>query len=277
MPSSLVPEVAPVPHDGGGVHDQPQAQVAALGMVADDVESLRSFAVELALETGRLLLGTRATGHTAKSSPTDIATDADRAAEELIVRRLRSRRPKDSLLAEEGSLHSGTSGNRWVVDPLDGTVNFIYGIPHWAVSIGLDGSHRLGVIHDPSRAETFTDVSHLAPSSQTDLSQALIATGFSYSAHTRARQGQTMARVAPLVRDLRRGGSLALDLAWVACGRLDALYETDVKPWDICAGIAILEAAGGVARTIGPMVIAAGNETLLARLLELVLAGPEAI
>lgn len=143
------------------------------------------------------------------------------------------------------------------------------------MSIGVDGAARLGVIYDPNRDETFVDGGdNLAPSAQTELAQSLIATGFSYSAETRARQGRTVARVAPLVRDIRRGGSLALDLAWVACGRLDALYERDVKPWDISAGIAMLEAAGGVARTIGTMVIAAGNQVLLDRLADLVLDEP---
>jgi len=239
--------------------------------VAGDAASLRAFAVELAHGAGRLLLEARPTGQTRKSSPTDIVTDADRAAERFIVDRIRSARPDDSLLAEEGSLRDGSSGNCWVIDPLDGTVNFIYGIPHWSVSIGLEGPIRLGVVHDPSRDETFTDESPLAPSSQTELAQSLIGTGFSYSAVTRARQGKLLARVVPRVRDIRRAGSLALDLAWVACGRLDALYEHDTHPWDVSAGIAMIEAAGGAVRTVGSLTIAAGNETLLRRLEELVL------
>ena len=239
--------------------------------VAGDAASLRAFAVELARGAGRLLLEARPTGQTRKSSPTDIVTDADRAAERFIVDRLRSRRPDDSLLAEEGSLHEGSSGNCWVIDPLDGTVNFIYGIPHWSVSIGLEGAVRLGVVHDPSRAETFTDQDPLVPSSQTELAHALIATGFSYSAETRARQGRLLARVLPKVRDIRRAGSLALDLAWVACGRLDGLYEHDTHPWDISAGIAMIEAADGAVRTTGSLTIAAGNQTLLRRLEDLVL------
>ena len=210
------------------------------------------------------------TGQSAKSSPTDIVTDADRAAEDLIVGRLRAERPGDSLVAEEGSLHTGASGNRWVIDPLDGTVNFIYGIPHWAVSIGLEGATRLGVVYDPSRDETFTDASPLTPSARTDLAQSLIGTGFSYSAETRAMQGEVVGRVLPKVRDIRRGGSLALDLAWTASGRLDAMYEHDTHPWDLSAGIAILEAAGGVVQMHGSMIIAAGNETLLRRLEDLV-------
>ena len=236
-----------------------------------DAATLRALAVDIARGAGTLLAKARPTGQRSKSSPTDIVTDADRAAEELIVRRLRAERPDDSLLAEEGSLHAGTSGNTWVIDPLDGTVNFIYGIPHWSVSIGLEGAVRLGVVHDPSRAETFTDQDPLVPSSQTELAHALIATGFSYSAETRARQGRLLARVLPKVRDIRRAGSLALDLAWVACGRLDGHYEHDTHPWDISAGIAMIEAAGGAVRMTGSLTIAAGNQTLLRRLEDLVL------
>ena len=228
--------------------------------------------MDIARQAGTLLARARPTGQSSKSSPTDIVTDADRAGEELIVGRLRAERPDDSLLAEEGSLHAGTSGNTWVIDPLDGTVNFIYGIPHWAVSIGVEGGVRLGVIYDPSRGELFTDEGVLTPSSQTDPAQSLIATGFSYSAETRARQGPIVAHVLPRVRDIRRGGSLALDLAWTACGRLDAMYEHDTHPWDLSAGIAMLEAAGGVARTTGSTIVAAGNETLFRQLEELVLA-----
>ncbi|HWD08188.1 MAG TPA: inositol monophosphatase family protein [Actinomycetota bacterium] len=250
---------------------------------AGDLAALRDLAVDVAHEAGRLLLAARPTGTVRKSSPTDLATDADRAAEALIVKRLLDACPGDSLLAEEGSLREGTSGNRWVIDPLDGTVNFVYGIPMWSVSIGLEGNQRLGVVYDPSRDETFTDAGTeltmgfgrravaLRASQQTDLSQALVATGFSYSAAVRARQGEIFRRVIPRVRDVRRGGSLALDLAWVACGRLDANYESDIKPWDISAGIALVEAAGGAVWTRDTRIIAAGNRELLDALAGVVL------
>jgi myo-inositol-1(or 4)-monophosphatase len=251
--------------------ETPGAPHGAGSFKAGDPATLRALAVDLALEAGSLLAKARPTGQSSKSSDTDIVTDADRAAEQLIVGRLRAERPDDSLLAEEGSVHTGTSGNTWVIDPLDGTINFIYGIPHWAVSIGLEGGVRLGVIYDPSRDELFTDESALTPSTQTDLAQSLVATGFSYSAENRARQGAAVARVVPRVRDIRRGGSLALDLAWVASGRLDAMFEDHTHPWDLSAGIAMLEAAGGVARVIGDMVVAAGNEALFRQLEELVL------
>jgi myo-inositol-1(or 4)-monophosphatase len=256
-----------------------------MGIDPRDLVALRELAVDLAHEAGRLLLASRPTGQILKSSPTDVATDADRAAEALIVDRLRAELPDDGILAEEGSLHEGTSGNRWVIDPIDGTVNFVYGIPQWSVSIGLEGHLRLGVVYDPSRDETFTDAGTdltmgfgrravaLRPSAQIELAQALIATGFSYSTEVRARQGEIFRRVIPMVRDVRRGGSLALDLAWVACGRLDALYESDIKPWDISAGAAMLEAAGGAVWTRDTRIIAAGNRTLLDALAEVVLDG----
>jgi len=241
------------------------------------VDALRDLAVDTARAAGRLLAASAPTGQSLKSSPTDVVTDADRAAEELIVSRLLAARPGDAILAEEGSLHEGTSGCRWVIDPLDGTVNFVYGIPMWSVSIGLDGAQRLGVVYDPSRDEMFTDTgidgAPLRPSVERELSQALIATGFSYRTHVRERQGEIFRRVIPRVRDVRRGGSLALDLAWVASGRLDALYESDIKPWDISAGMAMVEAAGGVVWNEADRIIAAGNPELLEQLAEVVLAG----
>jgi myo-inositol-1(or 4)-monophosphatase len=234
-------------------------------------DDLRTLAVSLAREAGALLLDARPTGVGSKSSPTDLVTDADRAAEDLIVGRLREARPDDSVVAEEGSLHEGTSGVRWVIDPLDGTVNFVFGIPHWCVSIGVEGPVRLGVIHDPSRGETFTDADPLVPSSRTEIERAMIGTGFSYSAEIRARQAEVLRHVLPRVRDIRRAGSMALDLAWVACGRLDAFYEEDSHHWDVSAGIAIVEGAGGCARMHGSLVVAAGTPDLLAALEAMVL------
>lgn len=235
------------------------------------VAGLRELAVEVAREAGRLLLASGPTGQGVKSSPTDLVTDADRAAERLIVDHIRAARPDDSVVAEEGSLHEGTTGVRWVVDPLDGTVNFVYGIPQWCVSIGVEGTVRLGVVHDPNRGETFTDDGDLRPSRLTDLSQAMVGTGFSYQAEVRARQAEVLRRVLPRVRDVRRFGSMALDLAWVACGRLDAFYEDGSHPWDVSAGRALVEAAGGGVRMHGDLVLAAGNADLLDRLEALVL------
>lgn len=239
-------------------------------MIEGNHAPLRALAVDLAVGAGDLLLKATPSGQVAKSSPTDLVTDADRLAEDYIVTRLRAERPEDSILAEEGSLHHGNSGVQWVIDPLDGTINFVYGIPHWSVSIGVEGSVRLGVVYDPTRGETFTDSDDLRPSTKTELSSALIATGFSYSASTRARQSEVLQRVLPEVRDIRRGGSCALDLAWVAAGRFDGFYEEDTHHWDISAGIALIESAGGAVRTFGDLTIAAGTDTLLQSLESLV-------
>ena len=230
--------------------------------------------MELATEAGEILLGMGTGGRTSsKSSPTDLVTDADRAAEQHIFNKLQKLRPDDSIVAEEGSGQTGTSGIEWVIDPLDGTVNYVYGFPHWCVSIGVEGAERLGVIHDPSRGETFADPSDLEPSHKTDLADSLIGTGFAYSSGTRARQAKTVANLLPIVRDIRRVGSCALDLAWVACGRLDGFYEEGVKHWDVSAGIALVNQAGGFARRHGPFTVAAGTLELLEKLEELVLPG----
>lgn len=238
----------------------------------DLTEQLRRLAERLAVEAGDILLKIDTGRVSSKSSPTDLVTDADHAAEHHIFTALQRARPDDTIVAEEGSIQTGTTGIEWVVDPLDGTVNYVYGFPHWCVSIGIEGAARLGVIHDPNRNETFSDARTLEPSAKTDLAGALIATGFSYRAEIRARQAAVAAELLPQVRDIRRAGSCALDLAWVACGRLDGFYEEDVKRWDTSAGMALVQAAGGYARQHGPLTFAAGTEELLAKLEEKVLS-----
>ena len=220
---------------------------------------LATLALEVAREAGALLLerfGSPARGVGSKSSVTDLVSDADRDAEALIVRRLRAARPDDAIVAEEGTSRHGTSGLSWYVDPLDGTINYLYGIPHWCVTLACaDGEGAIvGVIHDPSRLETFTaqrsrgafvSQRRLAVSTEPDLGKALVATGFGYDAEVRRRQGTAVARVLPRVRDLRRFGSAALDLAWVAAGRFDGYFESGINPWDVEAGILIVREAGG--------------------------------
>ncbi len=234
-------------------------------------DELRMLAVRLAREAGDILLNMKAGRTLSKSSPTDLVTEADHAAERYIVEALTRERPDDSIVAEEGSARTGTSGISWVVDPLDGTVNYVYGIPQWCVSIGIEGAVRAGVIHDPSRGETFTDADPLTPSGRTDLAEALVGTGFAYDAQLRAIQGEVVARILPKVRDIRRAGSCALDLAWVACGRLDAFYEDATNHWDVSAGIALIESAGAFVKTHGTLTIAAGTEELLGKLEALVI------
>lgn len=235
------------------------------------IEELRALAVDLAHEAGQIILRVGSGGQSAKSSPTDLVTAADHAAEGYIFERLGRERPDDSMLSEEGSRREGPSGISWVVDPLDGTINFIYGIPQWCVSIGIEGKFRAGVVHDPVKGETFTDADSLVPSTKIGLEDSLIGTGFAYSSEVRQRQATILTKILPRVRDIRRAGSCALDLAWVANGRLDGFFEEATNHWDVSAGIALVEAAGGSVYTDGSLTIAAGTKELLEKLKSLVL------
>jgi len=196
-----------------------------------------------------------------KSSPTDPVSEADTAAELAIRDVLADRRPDDGILGEEGDEVESRSGLRWVVDPLDGTVNFLYGQPTWTVTLACQDAGRTlaGVVFDPGRGELFAatasgpamrDGAELAPARASSLDQALVGTGFGYSAQRRAREGEIAARVLTVARDLRRTGSAAMDLAWTACGRLDAFYERGLNAWDAAAGMLICERAGLVVRTL---------------------------
>jgi myo-inositol-1(or 4)-monophosphatase len=218
-----------------------------------------ALATELAREAGALALRMRhdVAVVDAKSSPTDVVTAADRAVEELLVGRLREARPDDGLLGEEGGALAGTSGLTWVVDPIDGTVNYLYGIPQWAVSIGLeDGTGAVvGVVYDPSKDELWQavrgqgaclDGAPLACSGATELSQSLVGTGFGYDARRRSAQSRALPDLLPKVRDIRRLGSGALDLCSVAAGRLDGYYEQGLSPWDLSAGALIAREAGAL-------------------------------
>lgn len=190
-----------------------------------------------------------------KTTPTDLVSEADRAAESAILAVLHERRPQDAVLGEEGGGRSGSSGLRWVVDPLDGTVNFLFGIPQWSVSLACeDGDGAVvGLVLDPLRAEAFAAARGagatlngrpLRPSGRRELGTAMVATGFSYDAAVRAEQSQVISRLLPRVRDVRRFGSAALDLAWTAAGRFDAFYERALAPWDRAAGALICETVG---------------------------------
>ncbi|HEX4010017.1 MAG TPA: inositol monophosphatase family protein [Solirubrobacteraceae bacterium] len=224
----------------------------------------------------------------AKSGPTDLVSEADVSAEAAIRRVLAERRPDDAILGEEGG-ETGEGELRWVIDPLDGTINFLFGIPLFAVSVACEDREGavVGVVLDPVRDETFAATRSGAPvlngaaiesSGRDDLSRALVATGFAYDAAVRAKQAVAVGRVLPQVRDIRRGGSAALDLAWCACGRYDAYYERGVKAWDITAGALIAQRAGLVLRDLpdgddGPHGVLAASPALADELLRLVL-GP---
>jgi myo-inositol-1(or 4)-monophosphatase len=200
---------------------------------------------------------------TAKSSPTDLVSEADHAAERLIRERIAAARPDDGFLGEEGGDVAGTSGLRWVVDPLDGTINFLFGIPQWAVSVACEDASGTvaGVIYDPMRDELWSaerdgparlDGRPIAGSARADLATAMVATGFGYDAEVRRYQAEVVVRLLPEVRDIRRLGSAALDLAWTAAGRYDAYYERGLNHWDLAAGLLICERAGLAHRPLDP-------------------------
>ena len=216
----------------------------------------------------------RALEISSKSTPTDLVSEADVATERLIRARLEAARPADAIMGEEGDDHPGTSGLRWVVDPLDGTVNFLFGIPLWCVSIACEDSSGAvaGVVFDPMRGETWAatrdgpatlDGAPIHARERDELSSALVATGFGYAAAVRESQARVVARLLPRIRDVRRLGAAALDLAWTAAGRFDAYYERGVKHWDVAAGQLICTRAGLVTRAL-PAAPPAGPGVLVA-------------
>ena len=231
-------------------------------MPAADPSELVAIATELAEEAGALLLDGQARVRTTvetKSTGTDMVTEMDRASERLIVAGLAARRPDDGILGEEGSDRTGSSGVRWVIDPLDGTTNYLYGFPSWGVAIGaeVDGLAVAGVMRDPVHGETFSavrgggawlDGRRLVVTGPPTLATALVGTGFAYDADRRAEQAKVLVDVLPQVRDVRRAGAAAVDLCWVAAGRLDAFFERGLAPWEWAAASVIAEEAG--ARTL---------------------------
>jgi myo-inositol-1(or 4)-monophosphatase len=298
-------------------------------LVSDD-DALLEVAVEAARMAGALLADRVRSGVerevASKSTPTDLVSDADLAAQRAIRELLRALRPDDGFVGEEGDERGrdegggeedrpgggsagGGSGLTWVVDPLDGTVNFLFGIPQWCVSVAVRDMRETvaGAVYDPNREELFTATrtgpamllgvageielsgprrngragQHLdADSGSLDerLAGAMVATGLAYDAQVRAAQAKVLARLIPRVRDIRRFGSAALDLTWTAAGRYDAYFERSVKPWDIAAGALICERAG--LRTLElpvhenlPWGILVAPDRLAERLLELV-GGP---
>ncbi len=245
--------------------------------MSDPIE-LRGLAEQVARRAGDLLqgaLGIARSEISTKSSLTDIVTEMDRAAESLIVEGLLGSRPDDGMVGEEGTDVPGTSGVRWIVDPLDGTTNYLYGLPGFGVSIAaeVDGAVVAGVVLDIVRDELFAatlgggatrDGAAIGASDAQDLASALIATGFSYDSARRRRQAQVLVEVLPRVRDIRRFGAAAVDLCSVACGRVDGYYERGLAWWDLAAGELIASEAGavvsdfdGAAATAGAVVAAA--------------------
>jgi myo-inositol-1(or 4)-monophosphatase len=226
-------------------------------------DDLLDVAIAAARAAGEILLDRYAHGAhgvATKSSPTDLVSEADLSAERAIRELLTSRRPDDAILGEEGDDVAGTSGLRWVVDPLDGTVNYLFGIPQWSVSVACEG--QVGVILDPVRDELFSvragepalrDDEPLRGPPLRELGTAMVSTGFGYDARVRAAQAEVVARLLPQVRDIRRLGSAALDLAWLAAGRYDAYYEHGLNAWDWAAGEMLCTAVGLQTRHLDPL------------------------
>src|SRR5262245_56341656 len=212
-------------------------------------DQLLELAHELAVEAGDMLLAKRPARPDVvetKSSPTDVVTAADRAAEELIRARIHLARPGDAVLDEEQGDTPGTGRVRWIVDPIDGTVNFLYGLPVWSVSIAaeVDGEIVAGVVNVAPQGEIYTATlgggawqggRRLRCNTGVPLDRALVATGFGYQPARRAVQAQVLTEVLPRVRDIRRAGSCTVDLCAVASGQVDAYYERGPMYWDYAA------------------------------------------
>lgn len=224
-----------------------------------DVGRLLELAVTLANRAGRAITEMRPNAIKSaqtKSSPTDPVTEADAAAEQIIMDGILAERPDDGIVGEEGANRQGSSGVEWFVDPIDGTTNYLYGIPAYSVSIAasVGGEPTVGVVLNPVTVELFTATAKggaflngraITVSGKEELATSLIATGFSYRHEQRAMQARLLNSVLPQVRDIRRFGSAALDLCSVAAGRVDGYYEAGLNIWDYAAGSLIVREAGG--------------------------------
>ncbi len=239
-----------------------------------------SFAIETAQLVGTVLLDRPETLEiSTKSTKTDVVTHMDKLAERMIVQRIEEFRPLDGILAEEGASKESRSGLQWVIDPVDGTINYLYDLPFWCVSIALiqleTNEPLVGVVFAPALGEMFVasagmgawrisnhDAKQIHTSDTVELAQSLMGTGFGYAAKNRKLQADVLTYVLPRVRDIRRMGSCAIDLCEVASGRLDGFYEKGVNHWDYAAGALIVREAGGFVSGIDGN--AEGSEMLLA-------------
>lgn len=273
---------------GNGLRGQeqpPEPRGRSTGGDQAELDELLDLAIDLARRAGTLVADGRrqagdpvgraaaGLGVDTKSTPTDVVTELDRASERFLTEQLLRHRPHDAILGEEGGARDGRSGVRWLIDPIDGTVNFLYGLPAYAVSVAAerDGVIVAGAVHSPASGETFHAAlgrgawlgeRRLAGPSATTLDQALVGTGFAYDAHTRAEQAGVAAQLLPRVRDIRRLGAASLDLCYAAAGRLDAYYERGLSPWDFAAGALVAQEAGVVVhglrgRAAGPVFVLA--------------------
>lgn len=264
-----------------------------------DASALADIAGTLARSVGHMIHEKRAAGvdiAATKSSLTDVVTAADEEAERILTAGIRELRPEDAILGEEGASVKGTSGVTWVVDPIDGTVNYLYNLPAYAVSVAAtvadgapgtmsDGRRAIaGAVYLPVTGELFTawegggaflGSERLPGPSQTTLATTLLGTGFGYTVERRTEQVEVLRRVLPRVRDIRRIGSAAMDLCLLAAGRLDAYYERGLQPWDYAAAALIARESGAVVRGLGDArpgeeLLIAGTPEIAAELAEVV-------
>ena len=243
-----------------------------------DLFELAGLALAAAKAAGALLLDGLAGVRTVetKTTATDMVSEMDRASEDLIARAILGARPEDAFLGEEGTTGgSGAStGVRWVVDPLDGTTNYLYGFPSWAVSIAaeIDGEVAVGVVHDPFHDETFRAVrgsgswcndQRLQVTGAGELASSLVATGFGYEPAVRTSQAEVVARLISSVRDIRRAGAASVDLCWLALGRVDVYYERGLQPWDWAAASLVATEAGALLEWLEDETLVAAAPQLL--------------
>ena len=221
-----------------------------------------NFAINVARDAGGVLIDRL--GHALQVSnkgDIDLVTEADLASEKLIIERIGSHYPRHSILAEESGASETTAGNtaaewKWIIDPLDGTTNYAHGYPCFCVSIGLEraGKLELGVVYDPMRNEMFAaergqgatlNERPVHVSAVDELSRAMLCTGFPYNVRERPDFARDFSKFTMKAQAVRRDGSAALDLAYVACGRFDGFWEDGLNPWDLAAGVLLIEEAGG--------------------------------
>ena len=226
-------------------------------------EDIRLLASDIAIKIGKEVENKVGSSHqvSSKSSVTDMVTEIDEWAEKEIAEHISTHRPEDEIICEEGTYVSGENAVKWLIDPIDGTTNFIYGHPGFSISLGVEINNKteVGALYAPLLSELFSaSSSHgtkrngetVEVSKTKNLSRALIATGFSYNSKYRETQAKNLTGILPNVRDIRRIGGAAFDLASVACGRVDAFFEYGLSPWDISAGHALVKHAGGKVVTI---------------------------
>lgn len=257
-------------------------------------QSLLELALDIARTTSEILVNQRPKEmlYETKSTAVDLVTEMDKKAEEHIVQRVKDVRPNDSFLGEEGTAIApeNPSNVRWIIDPIDGTVNYFYNHPYWAISIGVevDGEIQVGVVATPLLHEVFYAVKNegsfvvhdgvtkkLKTNFGATIEKALIATGFGYDADRRKKQGALLSEMVVISRDVRRSGAAAIDLCYVAAGRVDVYYEFGLYPWDFSAGALIVTEAGGrvgglAGQKIGEDWLIAANADLFEQVDELV-------